>query len=759
LTESEAVRIAFTAVGRSEWREAERICRAVLNVNRDSLNALYLLGFVAIQMGKMKEAVDVLSRAVVLAPKNADINNNLGLALAGVHRIEEALAYYDKAIAIKPDFLDAFNNRGNALQDLQRFEEALSNYDSALAIRDDAQLYYNKGNALSSMKRPAEAATNYERALAIAPDQPAIHINLGNALRSLGRNKEAISCYERALSLDPDSTDALNNKGNALLDLHDAARALETYDQALAISPHFADVYANRGNALYALGLVGDALSSYDHALALKKDPGTFVNRGNLLRDCKRLPEALLSYDNALALDPHRDFLPGIRLHTKMSICDWSGFEGDASNLVAQVLRGQKASLPFSLLSITDSMEAQRQAAATWIAWSQRPDSLQQAMLRPPRHNRIKIGYFSADFHDHATSRLMVQLFELHDRKRFEVIGFSFGPATTDAMRTRVIAAFDELIDVRQMSDDDVIAIARAREIDIAIDLKGFTQGNRLGIFAGRAAPIQVNYLGYPGTMAAKFIDYLLADRILIPEAARSAYSEKIAYLPNSYQINDRRRQISDRKFTRDEAGLPERGFVYCCFNSNYKITPDVFSAWMRILESVPHSVLWLLRNAAGVENNLKREAHRRGIDPDRLIFASPAPPGDHLARHHLANLFLDTLPCNAHTTASDALWTGLPLLTCVGASFASRVAASLLNAVDLDELVVSNMDDYVARAIALGSNPDESLEIRNAILGRRLAAPLFDSEQTTRDIERAYTRMYERHCNKLLPDDILTLD
>jgi len=740
-----------------QWAQAEQLCRSVLAADRNNFDALYLLGFIALQARRFPMAIQILSSAARIDPGNVDIQNNLGLALAGIHRHDEAIACYDRAIAIKRDFLDAYNNKGNSLQELERFDQALVSYDSALAIRPDAQVCYNRGNALRNMHRPAEAVSSYEDALALAPDEAATYVNLGNAFDELGRHKDALDSYEVAITLDPKSADALNNRGNALRALHQAASAVQSYDKALAINPAFADAYANRGNALHDLGRDSDALISYDRALALRRDAGTLINRGNLLRDCKRLPEALLDYDEALALDPHRDFLAGIRLHTKMRICDWSGLESDAADVVARVLRGERASLPFSLLAVTDSPQAQMQAAMTWIGTLRRPDAHKQPSLRHSRHERIRIGYFSADFHNHATSQLMAELFELHDRKRFQIIGFSFGPAIADAMRARVTAAFDEFIDIQQMSDDEVIALARKREIDIAVDLKGFTQGNRIAIFAGRAAPIQVNYLGYPGTMAAEFIDYLLADKILIPESLRSGYTEKIAYLPNSYQINDRQRQIGERKFTRAETGLPEDAIVYCCFNSNYKITPIVFSAWMRILESVPHGVLWLLRDSVAVEVNLKREARNRGIDPDRLIFASLMPLSDHLARHQLADLFLDTLPCNAHTTASDALWTGLPILTCVGATFASRVAASLLNAVDLQELVVETMDEYVKQAVSLGSSPDRLRMIRNALLDRRLSVPLFDSEQTTRSIEKAYGLMYDRYCSGLLPEDIVS--
>jgi predicted O-linked N-acetylglucosamine transferase (SPINDLY family) len=382
--------------------------------------------------------------------------------------------------------------------------------------------------------------------------------------------------------------------------------------------------------------------------------------------------------------------------------------------------------------------------------------SSEQVVFQPrTKSNQIAIGYFSADFHNHATAYLMAELFESHSRGRFRFIAYSFGPDTKDQMRERIKSSFDEFHDVRFMSDKQVAELSRSASIDIAIDLKGFTQDSRPGIFASRAAPLQVNFLGYPGTMGADCYDYLIADHTLIPDKHQSGYVEKIVYLPHSYQPNDRQRKIADKLFTRKELGLPEDAFVFCCFNNNYKITPPVFDTWMELLRVVEKSVLWLFEDNKFCSENLRREARQRGIDPHRLVFAKMLPLAEHLARHRCADLFLDTLPYNAHTTASDALWAGLPLLTQIGETFAGRVAASLLNAAGLPELITTSAREYERTAIELAQNPARLVSIKQKLWDSRLNMPLFDSELYAKHLEAAYAAMHERYLVGLPPAHI----
>jgi predicted O-linked N-acetylglucosamine transferase (SPINDLY family) len=403
-------------------------------------------------------------------------------------------------------------------------------------------------------------------------------------------------------------------------------------------------------------------------------------------------------------------------------------------------------SQPFPLLALLESGLLHRKAAELYVREEGPPSHARPAIRARARHDRIRIGYFSADFRDHPVATLAAELFETHDRSRFETTAFSFGPDTQDTMRRRMERAFDRFIDVRGSSNEDIALLARSLEIDIAVDLMAFTAECRPQIFALRAAPVQVNFLGYPGTMGAPYMDYLVADRTLIPEGSRSHYSEKIIYLPHSYQVNDAKRPVADVSFTREDLGLPPAGFVFCSFNNSYKITPDTFDSWMRILRRVEGSVLWLLEDNASVANNLRREAVRRDVQAERLIFARRVPMPEHLARLRAGDLFIDTLPYNAHTTASEALWVGLPVVTCLGETFAGRVAASLLQAIGLPELIAANRDQFVELVVELATDVQRLAKVRQKLADNRLTTPLFDARLFAKHIEAAYTLIDERY-------------
>jgi predicted O-linked N-acetylglucosamine transferase (SPINDLY family) len=409
-----------------------------------------------------------------------------------------------------------------------------------------------------------------------------------------------------------------------------------------------------------------------------------------------------------------------------------------------RVLQDEQTAPNFIVATMIDELRIQLKASQIWVGTPCGDLSLGQLKVQSAKA-KIRLGYYSADFYNHATCMLMAELFEKHDKSKFELFAFSFGPDIKDPMRARVEAAFDQFIDVSTMSDKEIAEFSRMLGIDIAIDLKGSTKDHRFGIFSYRAAPVQVSYLGYPGTMGAEYIDYLIADKTLIPEESQKFYTEKIAYMPHSYQVNDRSRVISDRVFTKQEVGLPEEGFVFACFNSNYKITPDVFDVWVRILQSVEGSVLWLFEDNETAATNLRKEAQKRGLAPERLVFAPKMELSEHLARHKLADLFIDTLPCNAHTTASDALWAGLPVLTCMGESFASRVAASLLHAIEMPELITSSLTEYEKLAVALGNEPQRIQALKQKLENNKLTTPLFDSSLFTKNIENLYTQMSQR--------------
>ena len=576
-------------------------------------------------------------------------------------------------------------------------------------------------------------------------------------LHQQGKLAQARKLYEEILASEPDNFHALHLLGVVALQSGQRERAIELFRRAIAINSRFAPVHDNLGIALKGLGRPEEALASHDRAIALDKNfADAHFNRAHALIDLRRFEQAVASFDQAISRKPGLSYALGTRLHTKMRICDWRDWHEEVALLVKKVEAGQKASSPYALLSKTSSRAVQHRAARGWVLDRHPPDHSLPAIGRRARRDRIKVGYFSPNFENHATAFLMAELFEKHDRSRFEIVGLSFGKNTADDMRRRLTAAFDAFVDINGQTDREVALEARKLELDIAVDLNGFQSGPRAGIFARRAAPLQVNYLVYPGTMGADYIDYLIADPTLIPAAHRADYSEKIVYLPDCYQPNDSKRRISERVFSRQELGLPPDRFVFCSFNNNFKITPDVFEVWMRILRAVPGSVLWLLEDNEVAAANLRREAVQRGVDGGRLVFAPRMALPEHLARHRVADLFLDTLPYNGHTTVSDALWAGLPVLTQLGETFAGRVAASLLKAIDLPELIVPSSSAFEALAVELATDPGRLQTLKRRLADNRLTTPLFDIAAYTRHLEAAYRAMHDRHHAGLAPDHLV---
>ena len=573
----------------------------------------------------------------------------------------------------------------------------------------------------------------------------------GLALHQQGKLAEAEKLYQEILQQEPTYFDVLHMLAVVALQTRRIERGVELISEAIELDPNVAAAHSDLGLALSDLNRNEEALASYDKAIALKPDfAKAYYNRGNTLNQMKRYEEALASYNKALALKPDYPFLYGMWLHTKMIICDWDNLESEVAQLVEKIKCAEKISPPFTILSTSSSLDMQLRASEIWALAKHPLNKTLPKITKRQRRDKIRIGYFSADLGEHPTAYLSAELFEKHDRSQFEVTAFSFGQNTNET--------FDRFIDVGNQSDRDAALLARKLEIDIAVDLMGHTQDSRTTIFAMRAAPVQVTYLGYPGTMGAEYIDYLIADSILIPASNQKYFSERIVYLPHSYQASDTKRRIADKSFTRAEVGLPEDAFVFCCFNQAVTINPNIFDLWMRFLRNINNSVLWLLADNVTATRNLKREARNRGISEDQLIFAPRLPMADHLARHKLADLFLDTLPFNAHATASDALWAGLPVLTCVGETFAGRVAASLLNAIGLPELITSTTQEYETLATELATNPEKLAAIKHKLARNRLTTPLFDTQKFTRHIEAAYTMMYERYQADLPPDHIYVL-
>lgn len=737
--------------------QAEALYRQVLQVSPHHAGALHYLGVLAHQVGQPAVAVELIGQAIQLNPRNAEAYSNRGYALQALEQYQAALESLDHAILLKPDFADAHCNRANALYALGQFRASLESCGRAIRFRPDfAEAYSNRANALQALHQYQSALESCDRAIQLKPDYASAYANRGNALHSLRRYQEALKSCEHAIQLNPDLAEAYASRAGTLHVLERYQEAVASCDHAIQINPRLAEAHNNRGTSLQALRQHQAALESFHRAIEINPNYAeAYGNRGSILYELQQCQAALESYNQASRLNPETAYLDGMRLLMKRSICDWQDLETESRNLEARIDRGEMVALPFVLLPLTGSPALQRKAAETYIR-DKCPLSAGVAPIpQPPRHHRIRIGYFSADFREHAITHLMAELFERHDRTQFEISAFSFGPDLKDEMQARVAAAMDRFVDVGSLSDHAVAQLSRDHQVDIAVDLMGFTRGSRPGIFAQRAAPIQVNYLGYPATMGAHFIDYLIADPTLIPESSRQHYSEKIVYLPDTFQVNPSGQPVSSAPSTRAQHGLPEHGFVFCCFNNNYKIAPATFDLWMRILTQVEGSVLWLLQDNPAAAANLRKEAAQRGIDPQRLIFAGRVPLPDHLARQRLADLFLDTLPFNAGATASPALWAGLPIVTRMGESFSGRMAASLLHAIHLPELVTTTDAAYQALAVALALHPPQLREVREKLQRNRLTTPLFSTAAFTRHLESAYIAMHTRHQAHLRPDHI----
>ena len=618
-------------------------------------------------------------------------------------------------------------------------------------------LHYNLAKSLSECGRDAEAIPHHEQVLGMAPNNPDAWLNYGKSLASIQSNHAALDAFNKALSIQPNYFEALLNQGATLNELKKHGDALAAADKAISLRPDFAQAWLNRGVSLKALNQLDAAIACYDKAISLQPNLAEpYSNKATALKDLKRYPEALTHYTRALDINPDMPYLRGEILHLRMKIGDWTDFDQSIQTLTQEILANKKVVMPFAALALFNSEEMNYKVAQIATDGVNNTIKTHQTPLPKYGNTKIKLAYYSADFRSHPTSYLMSQLFKLHNRDQFEIYAFSLlNGGEGDAMRKQLIPYFDHFIDVDNLSDQEVVNLSREHKIDIAVDLGGQTMDARTGIFALRAAPIQINYLGYPGTMAGQHHDYIIADAVTVPEGNQQFFSEKIIYLPNSYQVNDEQKEISSRTFSKEELGLPSNKFIFCCFNNNFKITPEIFSIWMNILKRVEDSVLWLFEDNDFIKKNLAKEAEARGVSGDRLIFAKRIGQQDHLARHRVADLFLDTLPYNAHTTASDALWCGLPVITVMGNSFPGRVAASLLNAIGLPELITHSLAEYELLAIKLATNPAELQTITSTLEANRLQMPLFNTALFCRNLESAYCKVYERYLNDLAPDHI----
>lgn len=751
------VNTAIQANGRGDFAIAAASSQQATQLAPNLPHGWYQLGIARRGQKQTKSAIEALWKAAALCANAADAQNDIGLELLELAAYQQSQLCFERAVALQPDYAIAHSNLGLLFERQKKFEAAESCFRKAADLAPEfAFAHLHLSGVLNTLNRYDEAEVACRQALALAPELAPAWSNLGSILRNAKRYTEAEVACRRAIELDANLATAWSNLGATLLLLRQADEAETACRQAVKLEPTSSEAWRNLATVLGGKKLHIESAEAWKQAVTFDQtSPVLWRDFGHALMEAKNLEPSIEAFSRAVQLDPETDYAIGFLLNTKMKACDWRDFDTHMALLQDQLENDKKASFTFGVLGLTDSLPLQYKANQIW-AREEYPEKFDLGPIpKHPASGKIRIGYYSADFHNHATTYLMAEVFELHDKDHFEVYAFSFGPNLQDGMRHRVAAAVDEFIEVSELSDLEIAKLSREKKIDIAIDLKGYTYDARTNIFAYRSAPIQVNYLGYPGTMAAPYIDYLIADPVVIPKNKQPYYSEKIVYLPDSYQPNDSRRAIADRKFTRAELGLPETGFVFCCFNQNYKITPATFDRWMRILDKVAGSVLWLFKASPVAAENLRKEAAQRGIDPNRLIFAEVMPLAEHLARHQHANLFLDTFPYNAHTTTSDALWAGLPVVTLAGESFTSRVASSLLTAVGLPELITTTEAEFEAKAIELATHPEQLAHLRSKLAEQRLNSPLFDAQRFTQKVESAYLAMYERYQEDLMPDHI----
>jgi protein O-GlcNAc transferase len=771
--------VVLTQLGK--FADAEPPLRLALDQEPNSETTLYNYGFVLKALNRPAEALDRFTQALDINPSTPDTWNNRGTAFSDLQRYEEAVRDFDKAIELNPRFAEACFNKGKSLVALNRFEEAFSAFDTCLALKPDltearlgravglsragrhdealavfdrtirqnpnlAEAWLGRGNVLAEFGRTDDACAAYDRALALQPSLAEAWVGRGNVFSELKRYDDALAAFDHALTLRPDVAEAWYGRGNVLAETRRHDEAFVAYDRALALNPNFAKARLGHGNLLVQIRHFDEALAAYDKALGLS--PGlaeAWLNRGKVFTELGQQKEAYFSCDKALKIKGNLKHAASLRLYAKMQMSDWTDLAADAAQLLSEVRNENRISAPFALLTIPSLPADQLQCARRYVADLPTFPAVWNGTTYS--HERIRIAYVSADLCEHPIAYLAIGMFEQHDRSRFETIGIALGALQESDFCRRLKNSFERFIEIHSTDDQAIAERLRELEIDIAVDLSGFTRNNRLGIFARRPAPIQVNYLGYASTMGADYFDYIIADSTVIPAGDFPFYSEKVIWLPDSFMANDDARVIAARTPPRGELQLPEEAFVFCCFNQSYKINPAMFDIWTRLLKNVDSSVLWLKENDAVSSRNLRLEAERRGITPDRLVFAPRvAAIEDHLARQRQADLFLDTLPYNAHTTASDALWAGVPVLTCMGETFAGRVAGSLLRAVGLSELVTGSFQEYEALALRIAHDPAFHDSLKKELASNRKGFPLFDTARFTRNIESAFTQMQERH-------------
>lgn len=602
--------------------------------------------------------------------------------------------------------------KGIELQNAGRVEEAAAVFRAYLqAVPHDGVATYSLAVIMMQRGETAAVMDMLGQAVSITPGFAPLWMAYGSVLQGLGRSADALIAYENAIKLNPEYSEALINSGVLLRESHRHLEALDRFQRVLTFKP--------------------------DHETALG-------NSGIILTEFKRSEEAVAIFQRLLSVNPKYDWGPGLLAYERLHACDWTDFDKAAQDMVAGIKAGQKTCKSLPLMAFSDDAQAHQISAQMFAARFPAKPAMWTGQRY--RHKKIRLAYVSPDLREHPVGHLMAGIFERHDKNRFETIAISLGIDDGSRLRARMLASFDRFVDARLMNSRDIAALMREMEVDVAVDLAGYTADSRTDVFAHRPAPVQVNYLGYPGTLGTSYMDYIIADRHVIPPEHHQFFNEKVVYLPDAYLPTDTGLQIAERTPTRQECGLPEQGVVFCSFSHDYKISPPLFNVWMRLLQQVPGSVLWLMSRSEISQKNLRQEAANRGVNPDRLVFANRVPRvEDHLARYRQADVFLDTHPYNAHTTAADALMAGLPVVTFAGGAFPARVAASLLHAIGMPELVADSPAGYEALALHLALNPSVLQAVKAKLTSHRHTHALFDTDRFCQNLEAIYTAMWRQ--------------
>jgi protein O-GlcNAc transferase len=738
-----------------QLQRAEKTCKEILRMNPNHPDSLYLLGIITHQIGKADVATNLINKAILSDPENPFYYCSLGNVFHNQGKLDEAISCYQKTVQFDPSFIEAYHNIGVVLQHQGKLDEAISYYQKTVELKPDyAEAYNNMGNVFHNQGKLDEAISCYEKALDVRPGYAGVCYNIGNVFHNQGKLDEAISYYQKAVQLKPDYAEAYNNMGNVFYDQGKLDEAISCYEEVVQLKPDYAEAYNNMGNVFHNQGKSDEAISYYQEAVRLKPDYAeAYNNMGSGFKGKGELDEAISCYQKAVQLKPDYAEAYSELVHALRQTCTWQELErvtAKLDNFTTKALDNgtRTAEMPIINLTIHDDPSRNFAVAKSWSS------DIARTMSNSRMHfsfddkqwckTRIVVGYLSDDFHDHPVAHLMLSLFGLHNRDEFEVFCYSYGPDDGSYYSKRIQQDSDRFVDVRNLGHVDAAKCIYNDQVDILVDLKGYETGSRLAICALRPAPIQVSYLGFLGTTGADFLDYIITDRIVTPEDHACYYSENFVYLPHCYQVNDHTQTVSNKDCTNADFGLSEDSFVFCSFNSPYKIERVMFDIWMKILRQIPEGVLWLLGGNEAAERNLRREAWDSGVAPERLFFSKRLPLDEHLARLKLADLALDTRVYNGGATTSNALWAGVPVITLQGSHFLSRMSASSLSAIGLSELITHSLEEYEALAVRLACNPDELQAIRERLAKNRLTKPLFDTPRFARNLEKAYKEMWE---------------